>query len=91
MLLTGTEIIELIKKYNLEDRECRFSLPKDIFETRPTKYRRMSQEEIAEEFHRYLHGEKLSDLAVEYGVHPSSLSLANKKYLKRLQSERSMQ
>ena len=89
MLKTGNEIIELIKQYNLEERKCSFSLPRDIYDARPTKYRRVTPEMVEEEFDRYLHGEKLVDLAAEYGVATWALSIANKKYLKQLRLERS--
>ena len=84
MLLTGNEIIDLIHKHNLEERDCRFSLPKDIFESRPKKYKTLTKEQLVDVFYRYVGGERLVDLAKEYGADPNNLSYENKKYLKSL-------
>ena len=83
MYLTGGEIISLIHRQGLEHVECRFSMPKDIYDLRVRKYRILSQQELEDVFNRYTHGEKLTDLAKEYGTSISYLSVQNKKILKR--------
>lgn len=84
MKLTGEEIVSLIRRTGLEHVECTFSLPKDIYEMRPRKYRKLNESELYDVFKRYTRGEKLIDLAKEYGANPTVLSEENKKRLKKL-------
>ena len=83
MKRTGSEIIELIQKYDLGDVECFFSLPGDIYQNqhRERKFRIPTSGELCDIYERYYAGEKLADLAREYNVNPSYVSSRKGKAL----------
>lgn len=83
MRLTGNEIIEMIDRYGLREVECSFSLPNDIYQQhhRQRVFRKLTPEELYDIYDRFYAGEKLSELAKEYGANPSYLSSYTAKKL----------
>jgi Mor family transcriptional regulator len=85
MKRTGSEIVELIQKYNLNDVECFFSLPGEVYQNqhRERKFRTPTPGELYDIYERYYAGEKLADIAKEYNANPSYVSSRKGKALAR--------
>ena len=90
MQLTGSDIVELIQKYDLQNVECYFSLPNDIYQNQHRKrlYYQPTPEELYTIYSRHNEGETIAKLAKEYNAAPSYLSSRKAKNIVRQETLR---